>query len=494
MKQFIKTLLLLGLLCCSMMCSAKNRPPNILFILVDDMGVRDLQCYGSDYYRTPHLDRLAAEGMRFTRAYASASVCSPTRASILTGLSPHRMHLTDALPWDRLYQNSKMIPPNHLKELPSKLPNFAQTLQAAGYRTALFGKWHLGNEKHFFTDGQYASYGFDEAKDCSGKAKKYDKGVDVLTQYTVRFLKANKDRPFMLCLMHHVPHVPIACPPEAQALYDDVPKGIHQKNKKYAGMISHLDQSIQTILDQLASLDLEDNTVVIFTSDNGGLDNKSSNKPWRGGKGGLYEGGLRVPLIVRWPEQIAPDTVCDSAVISTDYFPTFLELAGQSLMPQSHVDGESMLPLWLGDRVASRTLYWHFPHRDKPSSSVIDGNWKLMHNIMSDQYELFDLDADPEEAHDLSLAHPEHLDRLAKMLQAHLQDSAAQRMRPNPQWDSSRPTGKLTNYGTFIPPVVESLSSLQRSPFLIGFMRMNNLVSDLSVDILLSLSGSVYLL
>lgn len=425
--------------------------PNILFIMVDDMGVRDLQCYGSDYYRTPHLDGLAAQGMRFTRAYASANVCSPTRASILTGSSPHRVHLTDALPWDRLYENPKMIPPNHLKELPAELPNFAQALQAAGYRTALFGKWHLGNEQQFFAEGRHAAYGFDEAKDCAWKPKKYDKGVDELTALTVQFLEANKDTPFMLCLMHHVPHVPMACPPEAEALYDDVPKGHHQKNQKYAGMVSHLDQSIQTVLDHLAALDLEDNTVVIFTSDNGGLKNLSSNKPWRGGKGDLYEGGLRVPLIVRWPGEITPGSVCDFAVISTDYFPTFLELAGLPLMPDAHVDGESLLPLWAGEDVAPRTLYWHFPHRNVPSSSVIEGNWKLVHKIVPNQYELFNLNADPEEQNDLAGAHPERLDRLAKMLQGHLHSSDAQRMRLNPEWDATRPAGKIKDYGIFYP-------------------------------------------
>lgn len=434
-----------------LVCSAEERPPNILFIMADDLGVRDLQCYGSDYYRTPHLDGLTEQGMLFTRAYAGCNVCSPTRASILTGRYPHRVHLTDALPWDRLYENPKLVPPNHLKELPAKLPNFAQALQAAGYRTALFGKWHLGNEEQFFAKGRHATYGFDEAKDCGGKEKKRDKGVDELTQRTVQFLQKNKDRPFMLCLMHHVPHVPMACPPEAEALYDDLPKGRKQKDQKYAGMISHLDQSIQTILDELSVLGLEDNTVVIFTSDNGGLKNLTSNKPWRGGKGDLYEGGLRVPLIVRWPGKIAPGSVCDGAVISTDYFPTFLELAGLPLMPQAHVDGNSLLPLWAGENVAPRTLYWHFPHRNEPSSSVIEDNWKVVHKIVSNQYELFDLNADPGEQNDLAGSYPERLDRLTQMLRAHLQSSSAQRMRPNPEWDANRPAGKVKNYGIFYP-------------------------------------------
>ena len=189
------------------------RQPNILFIVADDLGVKDLGCYGSDYYRTPNLDALAQQGMRFDRAYAACNVCSPTRAAILTGRAPHRVQLTDALPWDRLFDNPKMIPPEHLKELPSDLPTFGNALRSAGYRTALFGKWHLGNEEKFFTEGAHKAYGFDEAMDCSWKELKRDKGVDELTARTVRFLEENKDEPFMLCLMHHVPHVPMACPP-----------------------------------------------------------------------------------------------------------------------------------------------------------------------------------------------------------------------------------------------------------------------------------------
>jgi len=451
LKSILKPVVLLGVFSGLLACDAAAERPNILFIVADDLGVKDLACYGSDYYRTPNLDQLAGEGMRFTRAYAAANVCSPTRAAILTGRYPHRLHLTDALPWDRLYENPKMIPPNHLKELPVDLPTFGKALQQAGYRTALFGKWHLGNEEKFFNEGEHKAYGFDEAANCSGQEKKRDKGVDDLTQRTVRFLENNKDRPFMVCLMHHVPHVPMACPPEAEALYDGVPKGHFQKNQKYAGMVSHLDQSIKTVMDKLAELELDKNTLVIFTSDNGGLKNLTSNKPYRGGKGDLYEGGIRVPLIVRWPGHVAPGSTCDSAVISTDYFPTFLDVAGLNPMPEAHVDGVSMLPLFAGSSVEERTLVWHFPHRQEPSSAVMEGDWKLVHKIVSGEYELFNLAIDPEEQNDQSAAHPERTERLAKMLESHLQSSGAQRMRPNPEWDSAQPPGKIKNYGVFYP-------------------------------------------
>jgi arylsulfatase A len=440
---------ILGMLVFTGVVSAK--PPNILFIMADDLGVKDLACYGSDYYLTPNLDKLAQQGMRFTRAYAACNVCSPTRAAILTGRYPHRVNLTDALPWDRLAENPKMIPPNHLKELPAELPNFAKAVRAGGYRTALFGKWHLGNEERFFTEGEHAAYGFDEAMDCSWQEKKRDKGVDELTERTVRFMKENKDRPFAVCLMHHIPHVPMACPPEAEALYDDAPKGKFQKNQKYAGMISHMDQSIKTVMDQLTALGLEKNTVVIFTSDNGGLKSLTSNQPFRGGKGDSSEGGIRVPLIVRWPGRIAPGSVCDSAVISTDYFPTFLELAGLKPMPEAHLDGVSMLPLLKGKDAELRTLVWHFPHRDRPSSAIMVDDWKMVRLILSGEQQLFNLSADPEELNDLAAKHPERVERLARMLDEHLQATGAQRMRPNPAWDPDRPPGKMKNYGTFFP-------------------------------------------
>ncbi len=425
--------------------------PNILFIMADDLGIRDLGCYGSDYYRTPNLDRLATQGIQFTRAYAGCHVCSPTRASILTGRYPHRVHITDALPWDRLYENPKMVPPDHLKELPSNLPTFARTLRSSGYKTALFGKWHLGNEYEFFAQGKHKVYGFDEAFPSSDSEMKRDKCVDDLTERSVAFLESNKGNPFMLCLMHHSPHVPLACPPEDEALYDGVPKGHFHKNQKYAGMVSHLDQSIQTILDKLEALGLVENTVVIFTSDNGGLKEVTSNKPYRGAKGDLYEGGIRIPLIVRWPDHITAGSVCNAAVHSADYFPTFLELAGLKTMPEAHRDGISMLPLWKGDKLKDRTFYWHFPHRQNPSSAVMEGGWKLVHQIVSNKYELFDLNTDHEEKNNLVLDHPDMFKRLKGLLEEHLQSSGAQRMRLNPEWDSTRSLGKVKNYGVYYP-------------------------------------------
>ena len=184
----------------SALCAAESKPnqTNIIFILADDLGVRDLGCYGSDYYRTPHLDALAREGMRFTRAYSGGHVCSPTRSSLLTGRYPHRVHITDALPWDRLPENPKLVPPDYAKELPASLPTYAKALRAAGYRTALAGKWHLGNDGAFYANKGHEAYGFDEVFNTDLAHAKWDKGVGMLTTWALDFIERNQARPFAL--------------------------------------------------------------------------------------------------------------------------------------------------------------------------------------------------------------------------------------------------------------------------------------------------------
>jgi arylsulfatase A len=378
-------------------CSAMDDRVNFVFIVTDDLGIQDLGCYGSEYYETPHLDKLASQGIRFTEAYASASVCSPTRASILTGAYPHRLQLTDALPWDRLYKNPKLVPPDHIKELSSTITTYPQVLKKAGYRTALIGKWHLGNEHEFFKKKKHLNYGFDEAFDRNGK----DKGVEALTAKSIAFIKRNKEKPFFLTLMHHTPHVPLTCPKEYKDRFAKKKPGRFQKNPTYAGMISHLDDSTGKILSTLESLGIAEKTVVVFCSDNGGLNKITSNRPYRGAKGNLYEGGIRVPLIVRWPQKIKPGQTSDAQVLSSDFFPTFLELAGLDLLPKVHLDGISFVPALSGKSISSRPLFWHFPHRGTPSSAVIKDDWKLIHFIESQIYELYNLKKDPSERKDL---------------------------------------------------------------------------------------------
>ena len=455
MKTLPALLALTGALLTTASAASTERPPNILFIMADDLGIADLGVYGSDYHLTPRLDRLAAEGMRFTDAYSASPVCSPTRAAVLTGRYPHRLHLTDALPWDRLPENPRLVPPNHLKELPASDATYAKALREAGYRTGLIGKWHLGNEREFFSGGKHRDYGFDEAFDADyRKINQVDKAVDALTDQALGFIERNRDRPFMLALHHHTPHVPLAVPPEYEHRYDDVPVGEHHRKKKYAGMMSHLDDAVGRLLDKLDELKLADNTIVIFTSDNGGFVGETSNFPYRDGKATLYEGGIRVPLLVRWPGHIKPGAVCNAATMSTDFFPTFLEAARQPLQPEAHRDGQSLLRWLRGEKPdPTRTVYWHQPHyRQKgPHSAVRDGHWKLIHNIESDTNELYDLSQDSGEANDLASAQPERTQELAAKLDIHLTESGAQLMRPNPDYDPKKPRGPISEMGVFYP-------------------------------------------
>lgn len=446
---------LVVLLIGAMSATAKEPLPNILFILTDDLGISDLGVYGSDYHHTPNLDTLATEGVRFTEAYTASSICSPTRASILTGRYPQRVHLTDALPWDRLPENPRLIPPNHLKELPSNYPTFAKALRFAGYRTALFGKWHLGNEYNFFQRGSHHDYGFDEAFDVNPRLRnRVDKGVEGLTDKAIEFMEQNREQPFALALFHHTPHVPLACPPEFEAFFDDKPKGTLQNNQKYAGMIYHLDHSVGRLLGKLDSLGIRENTVVVFTSDNGGLRDLTNNHPYRNGKGALYGGGIRVPLIIRWPARIEPGIVSNAVVNSTDYYPTFLEMAGLPLDPTAHKDGLSMVPLLNGETsLEPRTVFWHQPHyrTEGPQSAVRSGKWKLLYNTDSNKVELYDLAEDPGESDDLTKVYPEVKQSLRRQLEQHLADVEAQRMRPNPRWDPDLPKGKIWNMGVYYP-------------------------------------------
>jgi arylsulfatase A len=453
--QYKFLLSILALLLATGSASAKENLPNILFIMTDDLGIRDLGIYGSDYHYTPRLDSLAREGIRFTDAYAASAICSPTRASILTGRFPQRVHLTDALPWDRLPENPRLIPPNHLKELPSDYPTFAKALREAGYRTALFGKWHLGNEYQFFQQGEHLSYGFDEVYDVHWRIRnEVDKGVEGLTDQAIDFIERNREQPFALALFHHTPHVPLACPPEFIAFFDERPKGTLHNDQKYAGMLYHLDLSIGRLLDKLEALGLTENTVVIFTSDNGGLANLTNNHPYRSGKSTLYEGGIRVPLIIRWPGRIPAGLVSDAIVSSTDYYPTFLEIAGLPLDPTAHADGIGIMSLLAGGAtVEPRTIYWHLPHyrQEGPQSALRSGDWKLLHNKIGDSFELYHLGEDPGESNDLSKTYPEMKQTLRAKLKDHLREAEAQRMRPNPEWNPNRPQGRIWNMGVFFP-------------------------------------------
>ncbi|MBC8326270.1 MAG: sulfatase [Verrucomicrobia subdivision 3 bacterium] len=470
----------------------KKRKPNIVFFLVDDLGWADVGCYGSTFHETPNIDRLAKEGMRFDNAYATCHVCSPSRASILTGKYPARTDLTEWLggrperDFEMLHSAQKRI------SLPDEEITLAETLKQHGYATANYGKAHLSKDPK--------TYGFDEAitgwvrsyyhpfspqYDKSLPAKKGDYYTDKLTDAALDFIERNKDRPFFVHLEHFAVHDPIqgrkdlvekyqkklaSMPkrkgpeyilepnPDGPALSVDELKALkkndnlnlhqdkrvwwvkqQQDNVEFAGMLEATDESLGRIRAKLNELGLAENTIVIFTGDNGGmsasnqyrgihhprkqLDRRfaSSNLPLRGAKGWNYEGGIRVPLVVHWPGETKANTTSHAVVTGTDFYPTLLEMMGLPILPRQHVDGMSFLPALKGRKYDRGAIYWHFPHYSNhgyqsPGGAIRLGNHKLLEYYEHGSVQLFDLENDLGEQNDLSKAKPEITKKLLKML------------------------------------------------------------------------------
>ena len=437
--------------------------PNFLFILIDDMGWRDISCYGSVYYETPVIDRLANEGIRFTNAYATCPVCSPTRASILTGKYPATVGVTN---WIGDQGKGKLIPAPYTHHLPLSEISLAKTLKGAGYRTYHVGKWHLGDkqycpENHGFDvniggshwgsprNGYFSPYKMQKLPD--GPAGEYL--TDRLTAEAIKLIENNGNDPFFLYLAHYAVHTPIqvAAPylekyrgkalsmgldrektfedgeffPVEHKKTERVCRRLLQSDPGYAGMVQNLDENMGRLLDALKRTGKFDNTVVVFTSDNGGLatseGSPTCNAPLAEGKGWMYEGGTREPLIIRLPGRIAAATVCDTPVISTDFYPTFLELAGLPLMPQQHCDGESLVPLLAGKGTIARdAIFWHYPHYGNqggtPGSSIRCGDYKLIEFFEDGRRELYNLRDDVGEDHNLALDEPARTHDLGQRL------------------------------------------------------------------------------
>jgi arylsulfatase A-like enzyme len=449
--------------------------PNLVFILADDLGWSDLGCYGSTFYETPHLDQLAAKGMRFTDAYAACSVCSPTRASILTGKYPAHLHLTDWLPGrpDRPDQKLKRLV--ILDHLPLEEVTLSRALREGGYRTGFIGKWHLGGPD-FFPDKQ----GFDlNVGGCQrGSPPSYfspyriptltdgPKGeylTDRLTDEALKFIEGGRGKPFLLYLSHYAVHNPQQAKAGMIAKYQGKaarlpgapgPEFLREGKQQtrqiqnqpvYASMVESVDESVGRVMQKLADLGLEGNTIVVFTSDNGGLSTAegapTSNLPLRGGKGWHYEGGVREPLIVRWPGVTQPGSTCRAPMISTDYYPTFLEMAGLPLRPRQHADGVSFVPLLKGGAQPERPLFWHYPHYSNqgggPGGAVRLGNFKLIEWYEDMRVELFNLSGDPGEKHNLAATMPDKTAALRQQLHARRQSVNASMPTPNPDYNPS---------------------------------------------------------
>lgn len=460
---------------------------NFVFFLVDDLGWADVGCFGSTFHETPNIDQLAASGMKFTNGYAACPVCSPTRASIMTGRHPVRVDITDWIPGSatlRAY-NPRFQHVNDRNELALAELTVAEALKKHNYQTFFAGKWHLGGEGFLPTDqgfdinmgghhkgsppgGYYSPFKNPWLKDRQNGEYLTER----LTDESVSFLNnRDADRPFLLYLSYYNVHTPVQpynkriehYLEKAQTEFGETVaepirerRGVsraRQDNPQFASMVHAVDDSVGTITETLDRLKLTDNTVVIFFSDNGGLCTlkrvgSTCNLPLRSGKGWLYEGGIREPMIIRAPGVTQPGTQCDTPVLSTDFFPTMLELAGLPTRPDRHVDGVSIVPLLKGESLhTERPLVWHYPHYHgstwTPGAAIRDGDWKLIEFYEFGETELYNLKDDLSEQKDLSESHPDKVAELKQKLAAWQKQLGAKMPQPNPNYDPDAP---------FLPP------------------------------------------
>jgi arylsulfatase A len=432
-----------------------GKPWNILFILSDDQGWNQVGYHGSKYYETPNIDRIAAEGMQFTDAYAAAPICSPTRGSILTGKYPARLHLTDFIPGSP-YPYAPLRTPQQRPALPLEEETAAEILKKKGYVTAHIGKWHLSPSYDYAPNRPFdpETQGFDVVF----KTKKPEEGDDPaadahnavsITRESLKFLDQHKDRPFFLHVSHNVVHRPIMEHPELIAKYQAKPGAEERFNNPIMGaMIERMDRGIGQILDKLDELGLTENTVVIFFSDNGGLEQLQDQAPLRGGKATIWEGGLKVPLAIRWPGVVKAGSRCPTPVISNDFLTTMLEIAGVKRVPRE-VDGESLVPL-LKQRggLKRKAIYFHYPHYHhlgfKPAGAIREGDFKLIEWYeqtllgLDNQVNLYNVREDPGETRDLVGEMPEKAADLRAKLRAWRKSVKAQEMTVNPNHDPAR--------------------------------------------------------
>ena len=434
-------------------CAAAAKP-NILFILIDDMGWMDLGCQGNPHLKTPNIDRFATEGVRFTDAYAPAPVCSPTRAALMTGHSPARLHLTNHLPHQDRFTppDSKLLPAEMRDHLPLEYTTIAERLRdEAGYATAFIGKWHLykGREEKFAAQFQGfdiniggCSYGgpptfFDPYRIPFLSDRKQGEYLpDRLADETISFMRKQVEakKPFYVALWNYTVHWPMEAPAEFVAKWADKPK-LGYNHKVYPAMLETMDLAIARVLGELERLKIEEETFVVFTSDNGPFGGVGDARPLRGDKGHLYEGGIRVPLIVRWPGKVAAGQVREDPVILTDFYPTLLEVAGLKTRKDYPGDGESLLPVLSGEGDLERdALFWHYPnfafHRDnRLGSAVRMGDYKLIEFFEGNEVELYNLREDLGEKKNLAGGEAGRVQEMRKRLSRWREKSGARMPR-----------------------------------------------------------------
>ena len=443
MTSFIKSVFVLFLsslfiIACSV--EKENKPTNFVFVLADDLGFSQIGCYGTDYYKTPNIDKLATEGMRFTNAYAACPVCSPTRASIMTGKYPARLHLTDFIAGNNK-DTYPLSQPDWQKFLPLEEITFAEVLKENGYNTAIFGKWHLSKEKMppgslpFNPDKQ----GFDESfvtyKPSGSMIQPWQEAehdahnVDTITSLAIDFLERNKSNPFFLFVSHNTIHDPLKEKAETIQKYEKLKATEEPENHPIvAAMIERMDNSCGEIFDKISELGLDENTVVIFFGDNGGRDKYAKQTPFRAGKGWIYEGGIREPLIVKWKKKINAGTISESFISSIDFLPTFLDIGNFTNLPEN-IDGKSFLPVLKEETTKNHdNLFWHYPHYHggsgmMPAGAVRSGDYKLVewyeHSLTGGEkaFELFDLKNDVGETTNLIKTMPKKAAELKVLLE-----------------------------------------------------------------------------
>jgi len=463
MLPWLKTLLMKSAIVAAPLLAvaetAPARPPNVIVILVDDMGQTDLSCYGSKFYETPHVDQLAKDGVRFTNGYSACTVCSPTRAALLTGKYPARLHITDWIAGhDR--PKAKLKIPDWQKFLPFEEITLAEQFKSAGYATASIGKWHLtpglkeGDEAYYpekhgfdvniggYARGQPPSFFAPYKIPTLTEGPAGEFLTDREANEAVKFIETNKDKPFFIYLPHYAVHTPIAGKPEVVAKYQakaaKQPE-VTQKNATYAALVASVDDSLGTIRAALKRFKLEENTLIVFTSDNGGLLGVTNNAPLRVGKGSAYEGGVRVPLIICWPGVTKAGLVEATPAITPDLYPTVLELAGVKPL-QSLVDGISLAPLLKSGAKPDRdAIFWHYPHYHPggatPYSAIRSGDFRLVHFYEDGRDELYDLANDVGESKDLAATEPVRAKALRTRLDAWLKSVDAQFPTTNPAFD-----------------------------------------------------------
>lgn len=462
--------------------TGKPDHPNILFIIADDFGAHDMSRLGSEFYETPNLDSLASQSMIFTNGYAAARVCSPSRASIMSGKYSTRHGITDYIgapvgeEWRERGRHTRLLPPDYRRSLPHEYVILPEALKQEGYTTFFAGKWHLGGvgsypEDHGFDENQG---GFESGGPYTGgyfspfnnpKMKDYpdEKGISLsekLARETIGFIEENREQPFFAFLSFYAVHAPIQTTQAYWKKYRDkaekmgiaetgfemgyfLPVRQVQDNPVYAGLVQQMDDAIGMVLNSLEKAGLEEETIVIFTSDHGGVaagdDYATSNKPLRGGKGTQYEGGLKVPYLINVPWLNLQGTENDTPVTGTDFYPTILDLVDADLRPNEHLDGVSLLPLLKGGKIDDRMLFWHYPHYGnqggRPSSIVQDGRWKLIRYHADSTEVLYDLSSDIGEQEDVYANHPEIAEQLGNELSEYLESTNATFPEADPQYD-----------------------------------------------------------